>query len=218
MTMLAETVKKSVVSILGAQAAGRFKVIGFQRQVKAAQTTQNNNRLVQVWWDGSNFDKGKSGVTGPKINDVVLKIQFTVSQAAQVDLATLNNEASTPTQKQTALTNMVESSSRADSIIDELWGIVFDILNDGRNLYLGQAKGVVSTRWFGQLQKDQPPEQGGFTILTGTATLGFTVEEPNLGDSGTTPANPVYKNTLEPTIDTDGTPDPVQKTGVKITN
>lgn len=216
--MLAETVKNSVIDILENDAAGRFTTIGHQRQTKAAQTVQNNNRLVQVWWDNSNFDRGKSGTSGPKINDVVLKIQFTVSQAAQVDLATLNNEASTANQKATALTNMAESSARADSVIDELWGIIFDILNDGRNLYLGQVKGVVANRWFGQLQKDQPPEQGGFTILTGTATLGFTVEEPNLGDSGNTPANPVYKNDLELTIDKDGTPDPVQKTGVKVTN
>lgn len=213
--MLAETVKDSVIAILGADAAGRFTTIGYQRQTKAAQTVQNNNRLVQVWWDGSNFDRGKSGITGPKINDVVLKIQFTVSQSAQVDLATLESDASTAEQKSGALENMVESSSRADSVIDELWGIVFDILNDGRNLYLGQEKGVVANKWFGSLQKDQPPEQGGFTILTGTATLGFTVEEPNLGDSGNTPANPVYKNEINPTIDTDGTPDPVQKTGVR---
>lgn len=218
MTMLAETVKNSVISILGAAEAGRFNTIGYQRQTKAAQTLQNNNRLVQVWWDGSQFPKGSSGVNGPKIDDVVLKIQMTVSQAAQVDLATLESKSSSPAQKETALTNMISAASRADTIIDELWGIVFDILTDNRNLYLGQAKGVVSNRWFDALQKDQPPEPGGFVILTGTATLSFRVEEPVSGDSGTTPANPVYKNEINPTADTNGTPDPVQQTGVKVTN
>lgn len=216
--MLAETVKNSVKTILGDAAAGRFQVIGYQRQSKAAETVTNNNRLVQVWWDRSNFPRGSSSPTGPKTNDAVLKIGFTVSQPSQVDLATLNNAGSTDEQRATALTNLVEASERADTIMDELWGIIYSILTDARNYYLGQAKGVVSNTWFNSLQKDEPPSAGGYVILTGTATLSFRVVEPVSGDSGNQPANAIYKTTTKSTADINGVEDPVQKSGIKVTN
>jgi len=218
MTLLAETVKNSVITILGTAAAGRFQVIGYQRQTKSAETLTNNNRLVQVWLDSNNFPRGSSSPTGPKTNDVTLKIQFTVSQPAQADLATLNNSASTDPQIVTALVNLKESAERADTIMDELWGIVYEILTDARNYYLGQAKGVVSNTWFNSLQKDEPPSTGGYVILTGTATLSFRVVEPVSGDAGNTPAKVTVKNTLDLTSDINGVTDPDQETGVLVEN
>lgn len=216
--MLAETVKNSVRDILGAAAAGRFQVIGYQRQTKASETLTNNNRLVQVWWDRSTFPKGSSSPTGPKTNDANLKIGFTVSQPSQVDLVTLNNAGSTDDQRATALTNLVEASERADTIMDELWGITYDILTDARNYYLGQEKGVVSNTWFNDLQKDEPPSAGGYVILTGAATLSFRVVEPVSGDTGNQPDKATFKTTTKPTADIEGVEDPVQKSGTLTKN
>ena len=72
-------------------------------------------------------------------------------------LVLLNNPGSSVVERATALQNIVEASAKADEALDEVWGIIFEILTDARNLYLGMPKGTLSNRWLDSFQKDTPP-------------------------------------------------------------
>lgn len=210
--------KDSYINILGTQTTGIFEVVGYQRQTKSAETI-NATSLVQVFYDQNSFQKSSSAITSPKIGDVTLKIEITVSGDAPVDIATLNNPASTPAQRQTALANAKEAAQQASELLESVWSEVWQITNDARNADLGLVSGTVAETWLDQFQRDEPVEQGGFVVVTASAQLSFRIEEPILGLTGNQPLTAIYDNTLKPTADTDdGTEDPVQQSAVEVSN
>ena len=212
MTMIFETVKSSIVSILGTDGSGLFQTVGFQRQSVAAEQVLDELRQVQVYYSRGDMPKRAGRNTGPVHHDATYRIEMTVSKAAVGDLSTLDNPSATPAQLATALSNFTEATAEADSSLDELIGFVYQILMDGENYDMGVTKGTVSNRWVTNIQKDTPQPRGSLVVLTGAMDLNLRIAEPVTGLDASTLVDGYY----DTVIDIDG--DDVEQTGVIVDN
>jgi hypothetical protein len=196
MTLVAETALNTVVSLLTAQAAGRFQIIGYQRQKKAAET-KIDDVLVQCWIESADIDWSRSTRNGPKEHEVSIKVQFTVAQPASGDVATLLDPNSTDSARATALANLTAADQETSGALYAAWGAVFEILDDARNQTFGLPKGAISDKSFSNFRQDEPTSRGGLAVNTATANLDFRVKEAQLGESGNLPDPAIYDNTLK---------------------
>lgn len=183
------------VTLLGSQAAGRFQVIGYQRQKKAAETNINLP-LVQCWIDSADVDWDRSSRNGPKEWSVRIEIQFTICQPSIVDVATIQDPGSTPAERTTALSNLVESARNSANYLYSSWGAVCEILEDARNEDFGLGSNAISDKSYSNFQQDKLPPRGGLAVLTATSYLEFRVKEAQLGDLGNEPDTTTYDGTL----------------------
>jgi len=211
MTMVFETVQASIVAILAAAEAGRYQTVGYQRQSVNADTVLDDLRQVQVFFSRGDFSKRAGRNTGSVGHDATYRIELTVSKAAVGELSVLDNPSATPAQLATALANYNEATYEADTSLNELAGIVYQVLMDGLNYDMGQSKGSVSSRWVPSISKDTPTTRGALVVLTGSLELNLRITEAITGDTGTESAE--YYDT---TIDIDG--DDVESTGVIVDN
>lgn len=203
--------KKAVVTLLGSQAAGRFQVIGYQLQKKAAGPLKDLV-LVQCWIDEADIDWDRSSRNGPKEHEIRLKVQFTAAQTGVLDIATIQDLNSTPADRTAALLALIDPAEEANDAIEEAWSAVFEILDDARNLTLGLPAGSISDKSYSNFKADQTQPRGAIGILTATSFLEFRVKEAQLGDLGNEPAETVYDNTLIG-ADQDENVDPTSKAG-----
>lgn len=180
-------VKDDIVTILGAAAAGRFRVIGYQTQSKNPTEIKNSDRLVQVYYDSGQFPKIGS-MNGSKTHDMTFEIDLSASAPAQGDLSILDNAMATTQQKAAAIAAIKEAADNADTKIDELIEYVFQILMDGRNIDLLHSKGIISNRWIPSIQKDTLLERGDLIVKTANLKYSCRVMEEVTGDIGTEPA------------------------------
>ena len=212
MTLAAVTALNAVVALLGAQAASRFQVIGYQRQKKPAETNIDNV-LVQCWIKRAAIDWGRSSRNRPKEHEVSVRMQFTVAQPAKADLAILESDVSTDGQRATALSNLTSPSVESTNALYAAWGAVFEILDDARNLTLGLAAGAISDKSYSDFEQDDFPPRGAVGILTATSMLEFRVKEAQLGASGNEPDTVTMNADLEG-VGIDEQEDDVSKAGV----
>jgi hypothetical protein len=205
------TIKTSIIdNVLGPAEAGRFQAIGFQRQAKSSAEVKGLLRTVQLYYSSGDFPKSAGRTSGTTQHNVMYRVDLTVAEPAKGDVAALNNPASTPAEKAAALLAFQEGSNLADDSLDELYDIVYQILMDARNIDMGLGKGVVSSRWVGSIQKDQPIPNGELVTLTGSMQLTLKTPEIITGDTGTA------AGIFDTVIDIDG--DDVEKTGVLVDN
>lgn len=203
------TVLDSLINnVLGPAEKGRFRVIGFQDQKRAAEEVFDCLRTVQVFYDSGNFPKSGGRRTGPTQHDIIIAIDLTVSQAVQADIKTINN--GTTAEKILALEDMQNAAELAEKSINELIDIIYNILMDGRNVDLQLPNGVVANRWIERIEKKSISEQGEYIVLGASMDLSCRVEETPCGDEGTIIESPVFDNTVD--IENDD----VEKTGVTV--
>lgn len=200
MTMNFRTIKTNVVEILFNNSKNCFQVIGHQRQAKSADEVINNNRLVQVFYSFGDFPKSAGRQRGPVQHDATYRIELTVSSPAKVDLSVLNNPNSSDAELDASLISSQEASSIADDLIDELYDLVYQILMDPTNADMGMDKGLVSSRWIDQFQKDDPLDKGELVVLTGSMFLKLRTSEQITGISPT-PNGDIQNVTID--IDSD---------------
>ena len=181
-------VKNAMRDMLGDQAEGRFKVIGFQRQTKSADEFTGDNKTVQVYYSEGNFDKKRGAMRGHKLHDITLNIDMSASAPAEADLTVLDSPTSTPEQKAAALLAVREAAEVADDLIDELIEAVFAIIEDARNEDLGLEEGRIASRWLESIKKDANLERGDLVMKTANIRYTCRVEETVLGDIGNEPA------------------------------
>ena len=205
-------IKDNLVTILGDAAAGRYQVVGYQGQSKAAGEILGNLRTVQVFYGDGNFPKGKAALTGPTTHEATYQIRLIVASQATGDIATINNPAATPAQKATALAAILNSAEQADASMDEFLEIIYQILMDARNDDIGTGGPPyrVADRWVEGMLKDEPLPEGEYVTLTGSIQFGCQLTEQVLGDTTAETAKPTYDTTL----DIDG--DNIEKTGVTV--
>jgi len=176
---------KSIVDdILGANEEGRFRTVGFQRQDTSAEENLDNDRSIQVFYSAGSFPKSASRYTGPVQHDMTFKLEFTVAVASKGDVATVVDEASTTDEVIAAIRTFQNASAEADKLMDELFAIVYQILMDGNNEDMGRPQYTVANRWVDDFQKNDPIEQGEYSILTAAAFLKCRVSEELTGDEG----------------------------------
>jgi hypothetical protein len=197
-----EEIKIALVNLLGAAAGSRFQVIGYQRQSKSADEVENNNRLVQVYYSDGDFPK-TGRMHGAKTHDCNFEVDLTASAAAEADLNVLDSETATEQMKAAALIALKTAAEVADTKIDELIRYVFGILMDARNLDIGLAKGRVTNRWIGRIQKDTMLERGSLVVKTANLKYSCRVQEEVNGDIGNVP-DPVIIESDVPAGDTAG--------------
>lgn len=204
------TVNQAIIDTLGAAAAGRFQVVGYQRQVKSAQEVKDNSRMVQSFYAAGDFPKSAGRQTGPVQHNMTFSIGLTVSAPARVNLSAINDPNATAGQIATALAALQEGADAADILFDELAEIVYQILMDGRNFDLGLSKGTLSKRWINSIRKNQPAPEGALVVLTGTVEYSCNTVEDTPGDTGTA------GGIISTVVDIDG--DDVERTGVEVNN
>lgn len=207
--MIFRNVKANIETILVDAAAGRYDVVGYQKQTKPAIS---GGKTVQVYYSAGDFPKRASALNSPVQHEASFKLDLTVSAPAEVDLTVLNNPSATAAQLTTALANMQDASKLADDFLDELFDDVFQVLMDGDNYNLSLPPGTISNKWIPSFQKDTPLPRGEFVVLTGSMELECRMQEELLSVATT----PFDANITDiETYDTTGVEeDPVQKTGV----
>ncbi len=177
------TIKAAVKTLLANSASGRYILAGSQRQSKSADEVIDDNRLVQVYYHRGSFSKRGGSMHGPNDHEITLKIDFTVSEPAQGDIATLNNANSTAGQIQSAIANIAFASDLADDSIDELFDIIYQVLMNAENIDLGLSVDTVADRWISDFQKDEPVQRGELLVLTGTCNLTCKASEEVTGET-----------------------------------
>lgn len=186
MTMMFRTVKADLITLLGAQAGGQYRVLGFQEMVRSAEGVNDTDRVVEVYYSNGNFKDGGGAMFGTTKHDITFRIDMSVSRASSVDLSVLNNPASTEGQRATALAAFVSAKKLVDDSFDELIDVIYNIIMDPRNQEFGGTKYSVGSRWIGNVTKDEIVPRGEYAILTGTMQLTCNVTEELTGDTGTT--------------------------------
>ena len=210
MTMNFRLIKQGIINILRDAENGRYQTIDFQRQVKSAEEALDNLRFVQVYYSSGQFPKSSGRNTGPTQHDISYRIEFTISSAASGDLSVLSDPSSTDQERAVALAAFQEASDLVDDSFDELFDIIYQVLMSPINYNFEQPVGIVSNRWFDQIQKDEPEPQGEYVVLTGAALLTLRATEDIVGETGT-PGNGIISTTID-IIDDD-----VERTGVDAT-
>jgi len=204
------TIKTAIVGIFGSAEAGRYQTIGYQRQSKNAAEVLGSNRFVQVFFSSGDFPESGGSRSGTKNHEVTYRIELTASASSKIDLTVFTS--GTELQKAAAIAAHLEASEEADKSIDELIDIVYQVIMDNNNLDLGLPVGTVTNRWISSIQKDTPPNQGEYVIMTASINLTLRTTEEVTGDTGTTPAIVEMDTTIKYQEDQD------DKSGVLVTN
>jgi hypothetical protein len=180
-----EIVKDALVNLLGTEAAGRFRVLGYQDRGTDATELLDELRSVQVFYSGGKFPKSGGAWTGPSKHDMNYEIILSVGKANKVDLSVLDNPASTPAQKASALAASQTSTELVETSYNELLALVYQILMDNRNQDLGISDPVVTSRWIVDFEKERPTDKAGYTVMNGALLYTCTCSEPFTGATPT---------------------------------
>ena len=206
--------KENLEEILLASAVSEcYEVVGYQVQGTAAKEVLGAKRRVQVFYDSGDFLKGKAAISGgPTQHEITYRIELTVSAESKADLTVINDSGSTAAEIAAAISSFQTAASEADNSLDEFFEIVYQILMDSRNEDIGTTGPpfIVSSRWVGRMQKDNPLGQGEYVVLTGTIEFTCMAVEEVLGDTGT----PAGTGAYDQTTDLEG--DDNEKTGVIV--
>lgn len=200
-------IKAALVELLGNEAAGRYRVAGYQKRGQAALEILNKDRIVQVYYSQGLFPKSGGGISGPTKHDMTFNIDLFVSMASSADLAALNNPASSKAQIEQAISDLKVAEDLVDDAWDEFAEDIYQIIQDARNRNFGLDVPVAS-RWIGQATKDSPVPRGELVTLTGTMTLTCAKDEQVKG------ATPVPLHVIDTEIIANE--DPVGKAGVIV--
>lgn len=211
------TLKQSIIdNVLVPAEQGQYVTSGYQGQRKDSEVI-NDNRQVTVYYSEGEMPKGAGQSYGDVMHDTTFLIELAVATAAEVDLATLNDDDATQSEKATALRNINEAGKIADDQMDELIDVVYQVLMDNRNEQMGLNPPAdrpnlkpVSGRWIDQIRKDNPSDDGEFLVLTASMRLTCRIEETVTGEDLRDFGNKVFDNDI--TLEGD-----IAEQGVEVT-
>jgi len=203
-----QAVRDAIENVLNTDAAGRYQVIGYQVQGTSAK--ERIVPTVAVFYGSGDFPQSGGSIADANKHEATFRLEFTVTAPSKGDLATLQDDLATEGQLATALATFQDAARDVDRIFDQLFSDVYGVIMDARNELFGLIAGAVSSRWVGQINKDNPVPKGEVVMLTGSAQLTCTMEEQVLGEIGT-PATE-----FDTVVDIDG--DDVEQTGVRVDN
>lgn len=190
------TIKEALVLLLGSEAAGRYRTIGYQEQGQSAEEVLGVLRSVQVFYTRGAFPKNAGSINGPTEHEITFTLDLTVSAPSEGPLSVLNDPGATPAELIAAIAAFREAADVADYYFDEFADILYQIIMDARNQDLGLPLPEVpppdpdnrlkriADRWIGSIDKNPPQPRGEYVILTGTMQLTCSIDEQVLGDEG----------------------------------
>ena len=198
-----QTVKSALVDLLGDNADGNFRVIGYRGQSHDASESTGDNRTVQVFYTSGDFPASSSNRNGSKTHDMTFDIILTASSAAaSADLAILANADSTARALTNAIENIQNAAEIADNAIDEMISLVWNVIMDARNANLGITAFTLSSRKIERITKDATPDKGGLVVKTAGLTLKVQAAEPVDGSTGVTATGSVTNSEIKISDDT----------------
>lgn len=201
-----QAIKTAIIALLNANAAtGRFSVMSYQQQTHDADEIAEYNRHVTVYYKGGTFNpQGSRPKSGVVLHDMTFQIDMLVAGNAVVDLATLDNPASTDHQRSVALAAYYEGGAHADDLMDDLWAQLYNIFENPVNFELGFASGIISDIpgiiRLDDFQKANVTRQGQQVILGASALYKIRCVESTAGTSTLQVLNTI-QNKIEPTPD-----------------
>jgi hypothetical protein len=184
MTMNFRNLVSSVATLLVNNAAGRFRVLNFQKQAQSADEVKETNKSVQVYYSGGEFPKAAGSLGGPYSHDITLNVDLMVSMLTKGDLVVFDNPSATPAQVLAAIGNLQKGDAKVQEEMDEFFDDVFQILMDARNFDLGIVDGTMASRWIEEFKKDPILKRGEFAVLTGHCKYTCRMDETVGGDVG----------------------------------
>jgi len=202
-------VKRSLIDNVLKPHEHLFQVIGHQRQTKSADDI-TYLRTVQAYFSGAQISKSARGNTGDFMHDLRFMIDLTVARASEIDVSVFDNPDSTAAQKASVLKYSLEAAAVADEDLDDLYGTILTILKSTENSNLGIDEKILtlSNLDITQFEKNDPVEEGGLVVVTGTLLLTCRIKE-----KVTSPDGILSDKIIESNIDINE--DPVQQTGTK---
>jgi hypothetical protein len=214
--MTFRTIPPALLVTLGAAAASRFTVEGYDKQSHAVEELLNDLRHVTVLYSSGQMQRAASAwVSGPVQHECTFPVELLVAADAKADLTVLNDTTSTALEYTSALAAMQPAAKRANDNWDELFDLVWNILMAPANMALGLAAGVVANRWCGNPQKAKPFSRGKYILVSGTFDYTCTVQEYPTGVVGV--AGESVDLSMTVTADLEGTTSDPAKQGAEAT-
>lgn len=178
------------------KANGRYFVVGHTKQRSNAEELRGK-KMVQVFYSGGSFNRGTSSMNSETTHNAIASVILTVSEPSTMDLAVLENPSSTPEQIALALTAGREAEDVANEAMDELFGIMFDIIMGADGEHFGNESDdySIADRWGRDFKKDPVLSGGSVVVINGSYDIQFTVREIPDGDT------PIEGNFMSGAID-----------------
>lgn len=178
-------IKQALFEAIVAAESGLWNTIGHQRQRSDVVQAKGFDRTVEVFYRSGDFPKSGSTNHGPKKHDPSFELALFVSSEAEGDLSILENSASTPAERQTAMAALKDAAGLVDASMDELIDYIYQTVMSAATRYLGLERGLFDVLYISEINKDQPHNEGDLVILTATMRVTCTTEENVTGITGT---------------------------------
>jgi len=175
----------AISTLLGNNAGGQFRVCGYRNEPADAKTVKDTNASVAVYYGKGDFSKANSPPTGPFEHSCTFNIELTISTAAKADLTTLNDDGSTPAERQTALSNIQNTRALADQALNALINVVWNIIFNAEHIGFEETLGKYRDRWVPTIEKQEVGYIGDLIVSQATMHLNLDVQEIADGDLGT---------------------------------
>lgn len=203
-----ETIRDNLIVLLGANENGRFTTIGYKQRANSALLNRDNLRTVQVVYNRGDFPQSSASLDGPYQHDIKFDLILMASSASKTDLNVIENPSSTPAEIAQAILDTQSAEFLANRSLDELFGVVFEILMSASNIDVG-SDFKIANRWITEFSKADFLRRGKYVFVTGMVSFMCRIDEDAPGDD--------YIGVLE-IIDTsfDFPGDAIQRSGVKI--
>lgn len=179
-----QTIHTAIVDLLGTEAAGAYRVLGYQNIPEDSENLKDTNQTVAVYFKRAVPARSSNSLTGPFDHECTFNIELTISTPATADIETLNDSGSTALERATAMTNIESTKALADVELNAFIDLVFADLMDARNVDLGLAVGVARSRRVESIEKEDPVYIGDLIVSKATMNLILTTEETVTGDEG----------------------------------
>ena len=193
--MYFRTIRDSLIDLLGSQAAGRYRVIGYQEQNQDASEIVGTDRSVQVYYSRGEFPKSAASVTGPYRHNMTFRLDMFVSAQAEGDLSVIYDPNASPAAIAAALDLMKPAAEAAEDSFNEFFDVLYQVLMAADQVDLDLTPKIIRNRWVGSVEKDEPIPRGEYVVITGATEYTCITEEKVGGLEGT--AGSIQDITLE---------------------
>lgn len=191
--------RKALVELLGDNAAGRFRVVGYKKQQQGADDVRDNNRTVQVYTRKGKLDYDSTSLNGPYKYGMTIVIEITASKAARADLTVIKDPTSSPAAVVAALDDLQNAAELARESAEECYDAVFGIIMDSRNkAFDDDDDTLVDRRMIDEFEISNPSHVGSLVAVTLFAKLTFDTEEEAGGDTPLNAETPAIRIEHEP--------------------
>lgn len=180
--MMFRKVKIALKDLLTANAAGRFRVAGTQKQSINAEKQIKDLPLVALSSASSDFKATDNSYQVERDATVNLSIKITVAVPVYADLTALNNELSTAAQRATALAESLDICDTANDLIGEISDNVYQIIEDARNYDLIEKE--VRDRHISDLTIYDAQRDGQLAVASSVFNFSCLVTEIVDGETG----------------------------------